>query len=102
MTKTAIVTGGTRGIGAAIAKALKEQGYQVAASYAGNDDAVLICDQSAPLVRPNALGQCPDRLEPSSIMALSIKLQAVLSMQPSLSPSQVQSGCTVSLMVEGS
>ncbi len=39
MTRTAIVTGGTRGIGAAIAKALKEQGHQVAASYAGNDDA---------------------------------------------------------------
>jgi len=39
MTKTAIVTGGTRGIGAAIAKALKDQGYQVAASYAGNDEA---------------------------------------------------------------
>jgi acetoacetyl-CoA reductase len=39
MTRTAIVTGGTRGIGAAIAKALKEQGHNVAASYAGNDDA---------------------------------------------------------------
>jgi len=39
MTKTAIVTGGTRGIGAAIATALKDQGYQVAASYAGNDEA---------------------------------------------------------------
>ncbi|HFC04633.1 MAG TPA: acetoacetyl-CoA reductase [Rhizobiales bacterium] len=39
MTKTAIVTGGTRGIGAAIAKALKAQGHNVAASYAGNDDA---------------------------------------------------------------
>ncbi len=39
MTRTAIVTGGTRGIGAAIAKALKEQGHQVAASYAGNDEA---------------------------------------------------------------
>jgi len=39
MTKTAIVTGGTRGIGAAIATALKDQGYKVAASYAGNDDA---------------------------------------------------------------
>jgi len=39
MTRTAIVTGGTRGIGAAIAKALKEQGHKVAASYAGNDDA---------------------------------------------------------------
>lgn len=39
MTKTAIVTGGTRGIGAAISIALKDAGYQVAANYAGNDDA---------------------------------------------------------------
>ncbi|WBU60525.1 acetoacetyl-CoA reductase [Paracoccus albus] len=39
MTKTAIVTGGSRGIGAAISKALKEAGYNVAASYAGNDEA---------------------------------------------------------------
>lgn len=39
MAKTAIVTGGTRGIGAAISIALKQQGYNVAASYAGNDDA---------------------------------------------------------------
>jgi len=39
MTRTAIVTGGTRGIGAAIAKALKTQGHNVAASYAGNDEA---------------------------------------------------------------
>ncbi len=36
---TALVTGGTRGIGAAIAMALKEAGYQVAANYAGNDEA---------------------------------------------------------------
>ena len=35
----AIVTGGTRGIGAAIAKKLKADGCQVAASYAGNDAA---------------------------------------------------------------
>ena len=39
MTKIALVTGGTRGIGAAICKALKAEGYTVAASYAGNDDA---------------------------------------------------------------
>ena len=37
--KTAIVTGGTRGIGAAISLALKEAGLVVAANYAGNDDA---------------------------------------------------------------
>ncbi|MEP1441418.1 MAG: acetoacetyl-CoA reductase [Hyphomicrobiales bacterium] len=38
MTKVALVTGGSRGIGAAIAIALKEAGYAVAASYAGNDE----------------------------------------------------------------
>src|SRR5438045_3271622 len=39
MTRVALVTGGTRGIGAAISKALKAAGYNVAASYAGNDAA---------------------------------------------------------------
>jgi acetoacetyl-CoA reductase len=39
MARIALVTGGTRGIGAAISKALKAAGYTVAASYAGNDDA---------------------------------------------------------------
>ena len=38
MARVALVTGGSRGIGAAIAKALKDAGYQVAASYAGNDE----------------------------------------------------------------
>ena len=38
MTRTALVTGGSRGIGAAISKALKEAGYNVAATYAGNDE----------------------------------------------------------------
>ena len=38
MGRTAIVTGGTRGIGAAIAKALKAAGHTVAATYAGNDE----------------------------------------------------------------
>ncbi len=39
MAKIALVTGGSRGIGAAISKALKAAGYTVAANYAGNDEA---------------------------------------------------------------
>lgn len=39
MARTALVTGGSRGIGAAISKALKAEGYNVAATYAGNDEA---------------------------------------------------------------
>ena len=39
MARVALVTGGTRGIGEAISKALKDAGYQVAATYGGNDEA---------------------------------------------------------------
>ena len=39
MARVALVTGGTRGIGAGIATALKAAGYRVAANYAGNDTA---------------------------------------------------------------
>jgi acetoacetyl-CoA reductase len=39
MGRVALVTGGTRGIGAACSKALKDAGYNVAANYGGNDDA---------------------------------------------------------------
>jgi acetoacetyl-CoA reductase len=38
MTRVAIVTGGTRGIGAAICLALREQGHTVIANYGGNDE----------------------------------------------------------------
>ncbi len=38
MTRIALVTGGSRGIGSAISKELKSLGYQVAATYAGNDE----------------------------------------------------------------
>ena len=39
MSRVALVTGGSRGIGAAISKELKDAGYHVAATYAGNDEA---------------------------------------------------------------
>ena len=39
MPRVALVTGGTRGIGAAISRALKTAGYKVAATYGGNDEA---------------------------------------------------------------
>src|SRR5438874_8523780 len=38
MSRVAVVTGGTRGIGEAISKALKAAGYKVAANYGGNDE----------------------------------------------------------------
>jgi acetoacetyl-CoA reductase len=39
MARVAVVTGGTRGIGAAVSKALRVAGYTVAANYGGNDEA---------------------------------------------------------------
>ncbi len=39
MNRVAVVTGGSRGIGAATSRALKAAGYKVAATYAGNDEA---------------------------------------------------------------
>ena len=38
MGRVALVTGGSRGIGEAISKELKSKGYEVAATYAGNDE----------------------------------------------------------------
>ena len=43
MSRVAIVTGGTRGIGLAITKALIAEGHKVAALYHGNDEAAQKC-----------------------------------------------------------
>ena len=46
MTKqTVLVTGGTRGIGLAITKALRDEGHPVAAIYYGNEEAAQKCAQ---------------------------------------------------------
>ena len=39
MARVALVTGGTRGIGAAISRMLKQAGFKVGANYGGNDEA---------------------------------------------------------------
>lgn len=44
MSRTALVTGGTRGIGRAISVGLQAAGYRVAANYAGNDAAAKACE----------------------------------------------------------
>ena len=43
MSRTALVTGGTRGIGRAISESLLARGYKVAANYAGNEEKARIC-----------------------------------------------------------
>ena len=43
MARVALVTGGVRGIGLAIVQRLKEDGFNVAAGYAGNEEAAKAC-----------------------------------------------------------
>lgn len=43
MGRTALVTGGTRGIGRAISEGLIAKGYKVAANYAGNEEKAKLC-----------------------------------------------------------
>lgn len=45
MSRTALVTGGTRGIGRAISVGLKAAGFEVAANYGGNDEAAKACEE---------------------------------------------------------
>jgi len=46
MSRVAIVTGGTRGIGRAICEQLKSDGFTVVANYGGNDAAAQTCSES--------------------------------------------------------
>ncbi|MEM8616129.1 MAG: acetoacetyl-CoA reductase [Pseudomonadota bacterium] len=46
MSRTALVTGGPRGLGLAISQALKTAGYNVAANYGGNDEAAKRCEEA--------------------------------------------------------
>ena len=46
MSRTALVTGGTRGIGLAISAGLKQAGFAVAANYSGNDAAAKACEDA--------------------------------------------------------
>ena len=45
MSRIALVTGGTRGIGRAISAELKAKGFKVAANYTGNEEAARACEQ---------------------------------------------------------
>ena len=51
MARVALVTGGSRGIGAAVSKALQAAGYRVAANYAGNDEARPTLQDARPALR---------------------------------------------------
>ena len=49
MSRTALVTGGTRGIGLAISTGLQAAGFQVAANYGGNEEAAKACEAATGL-----------------------------------------------------
>src|SRR5580698_374689 len=61
MSKVAMVTGGTRGIGYAVVQRLKADGFKVAAGYAGNEEAAKACsrDLDVMVVKGN-VGQFED------------------------------------------
>ncbi len=76
---TAIVTGGTRGIGLAISEALIAEGYKVAAFYAGNED-------SAEKFRSNNKGHIAIKVDVTDFVACE---KAVAEVEKSLGPVSV-------------
>jgi acetoacetyl-CoA reductase len=61
MSRVAIVTGGTRGIGRAIVERLKADGFKVAAGYAGNEPAARACaDELGVMIVKGNVGEFED------------------------------------------
>ena len=84
MARVALVTGGSRGIGAAISKALKAAGYSVAASYAGNDEAAnKFKDEIAPVTVPGRKGDVV--VDQDEYIRAGTTLDAVAKLRPAFS-----------------
>ncbi len=61
MSRVAMVTGGTRGIGRAIVERLKSDGFKVAAGYAGNEEAAKCCaDELGVMIVKGNVGEFKD------------------------------------------
>ena len=60
MTRVALVTGGTRGIGRAIVERLKADGFKVAAGYAGNEEAAQACKDLGVMIVKGNVGEFED------------------------------------------